>query len=632
MPEDSNKSNSHNTADESSIKGAPELPNGSGKTEDKNSSTVPVRHVKAESAEVKKEEPEDPKTAEAVDDIVRHEGDELLNVEDSKQTAVPKKRWYHVFKKKKVFIPLITLLVLVALAAIPQTRYPIFGLFWKQNYKVLVVDSQTHQPVTEAVVGLDGETTTTNNQGKATLKVSVGHRSITISKKYYKTLNEKVLVPLHVSSTVSYSLQATGRQVPVVVVNKITGAPLSNALVKAADTEVRTDKNGKANLVLPADKTSVDGSITASGYNAAKITVQVTTKAVTANTFTLTPAGRVYFLSNATGPINVVSANLDGTDRQTVVTGTGNENPNDTLLFTTRDWKYLALLSQRSGVAPSLYLITTSNNKLSVMDSGNASFMPIGWYNHYFLYEVVRNDVPVTQSGHEVLKSYNADTGQIAVLDQNQTAQNNTDNFYTDFSNFNVMNNELTYIVQWYPTPGSINSGLTTEQDSLRTVQPGGQNKQDQKTFPANQTGYLQAKLSSPNNLYISDYSSSGSSTYYSFDGSSVKTANISDSTYNQAYPTYLLSPSGSQTFWGEQRDGKNTLFIGNQNGANQRQIASLSDYQAYGWYSDNYILVSKGGSELYVTSPNSLSSGKAPIKVTDYFAMRQGYGSYTGM
>jgi hypothetical protein len=89
-----------------------------------------------------------------------------------------------------------------------------------------------------------------------------------------------------------------------------------------------------------------------------------------------------------------------------------------------------------------------------------------------------------------------------------------------------------------------------------------------------------------------------------------------------------LLSPSADQTFWSESRDGKNTLFIGDQGGQNGKQIASLSDYNTFGWFTDDYLLVSKNSSELYIMD----KAGKqAALKVSDYHKPTQNFYGYGG-
>ena len=96
-----------------------------------------------------------------------------------------------------------------------------------------------------------------------------------------------------------------------------------------------------------------------------------------------------------------------------------------------------------------------------------------------------------------------------------------------------------------------------------------------------------------------------------------------------------MQSPSGNVTFWSETRDGKNTLFVGDGQGANQKEIAKLSDYQTYGWYTEDYLLVSKDGSELYILGKDGIKKDSEALKIMDYHkpAMSyMGYGGYGGL
>jgi hypothetical protein len=134
--------------------------------------------------------------------------------------------------------------------------------------------------------------------------------------------------------------------------------------------------------------------------------------------------------------------------------------------------------------------------------------------------------------------------------------------------------------------------------------------------------------LDEPSELYI--YFQSGSSEYfYDYEAGKITqdTTLTADKFYETSYATYLVSPSDNQTFWGDQRDGKNALFVGDEDGKNQKQIASLSGYKTYGWYTDDYLLVSKNSSELYVMSP----TGGTPLKITDYYKPAISYNGYGG-
>src|SRR5262249_9184748 len=150
-------------------------------------------------------------------------------------------------------------------------------------------------------------------------------------------------------------------------------------------------------------------TISAKGYNPLSGKLLVTSQAISDNSFAVTPAGKLYFLSNLSGKIDVVKTDLDGTNRQTVLAGTGYENQYSTVLLASRDWKYLALYVQRKATGnPEIDLIDTSTDTMSNIDEGNASFALVGWAGDRFVYRVNRYGVPAWQSGQQALKSFNA--------------------------------------------------------------------------------------------------------------------------------------------------------------------------------------------------------------------------------
>lgn len=578
---------------------------------------------------------ETPETDKAVEQIVHQESDELIAKKDDDKSFVPPKR--HLYKKflhnKKLAIPTGVVALFLLLAAIPFTRYPLFGLFWKQTYKLQILDSQTDQPISEAIVSLAGKTMTTDNQGRASLHVRVGHTTLSVTKNYYAPTSQKVLVGLHARGLHSFSIKATGRQVPLTVINKISGKPLANVLVKAVNTQARTDKNGKVAIVLPADKNSVAANLSAAGYNPVDATIQVTIQAVKANSFGLTPSGKVYFLSNLSGKIDVVKSNLDGSGRQTVLGGTGSEDSHSTVLLASRDWKFLALLAKRNGANAELDLIDTSTDKVTNIDKGNVGFTAVGWSDHLFIYEVYRPDVALWQPNQSTLKSFNAEAGKLTVIDQTLAEGSATDYAYQDFgtNDTHIVGDRLIYIKEWnayYPSA----SRLDGKNDQIVSAAPDGSSKQSIKDLPLSSTQsyqYIYSSVPTPQNIYF-QIGSANSTIYYSYTSGSVTQVNtITNDIFNQAYPTYLVSPSDSQTFWAEQRDGKNSLFVGDKTAKNQKQIASLSDFQPYGWYSDDYLLVSKNSSQLFIMPVSGPSTTVQPLKLTDYYKPAQSFNGY---
>ncbi len=593
-------------------------------------------------AKTKTDEFNDLATDNAVDDIVAKEGDIVLAAEDTARVTrfdkpaklkLPdwKDKARAMLKNKWTWLGALVVLGIL-LGLLPVTRYKLLGLIIKKSVTITVLDSKTASPLSNAAVQLAGDIIKTDASGKAHLKASVGQHNLIIDKQYYRTSQVPYFVGFKTAAKLTdIRLVATGRLVQITVLNKITGKPVEGVLLKVLDTTAKTNAKGQALVALPTRASSDPAKLSLTGYSTAEITIQVTDRAVKANSFELTPAGHIYFLSNLRGNIDVVKANLDGSGRKIVLEGTGHEDPSTTSLLASRDWRYLVLKSRRDSAGTALYLIDSNSDKITPFDNSNASFTLVGWYGHSFVYDLTRNNLSNWQPGRQALKSYDAENLQLNQLDQNQAEGTAASYAQQSFSNYYILNGVVAYNTQWhtYSASGSDydSSGKT---DTIRAIQPNGQNKKDYQSFPTGDTSDIQAALYEPQAVYYKVYSYNGNkTTYYVYEDQAVKTANVDAGTFNKTYPTFLLSPAGSQTFWTELRDGKNTLFTGDANAKTQKQIASLSDYSPYGWYSDSYTLISKSSSELYIMPAGGLAPNRPPLKITDYYKPAQTYSGY---
>jgi len=604
-------------------------------------STVSDSEAPQQSEEASSTKLDDADTEKAVDDIAANEGDDLLELEDAKNQAaneaVAEKagpgfgtKLKGLLKNKWFWIVIVGLLLLSL--AIPNTRYRVLGLFIKKSVTVSVIDSKNGTPVSSAAVELGGTIAKTDAEGQAKVSAGLGNQTLTVNKQYYSTYSSTIFVSFSGQQVTKVKLTATGRLVPVSVINAISGKALSGALITAQGTTAKTNSKGLASIALPTKSLSYKATVSLNGYNQAAVTILVTNTVVKANTFSLAPQGKVYFLSNASGKIDVVSTNLDGSNRKTVLAGTGLEDANDTSLLASRDWRYLVLKSKRDSSGAALYLIDTSTNKITEFDNSGKTISLIGWYDHKFMYDLTNSNAPLSQTGREVIKSYDADNLQLNQLDQNQ-AQGTPDNYAVQsFSGFNIVDNELVYEAVWisssYPnaTHGLSGIGLNS---TIRMVQPNGQNKKDLQSFDASTISSMISIQYLPQNIYFAVYKSDNSVAYYQYDNGAVKASNITADDFSKAYPTYLVSPSSNQTFWADLIDGKNALYVGDANAGNKKQIASPGDYTPYGWYGDGYVLVAKNSSELYIMPSNGLSNGRQPLKITDYYKPAQNYAGY---
>lgn len=533
----------------------------------------------------------------------------------------PRRRWMTIGT---------VVLVVAALFAVPFTRFNILGLVLSAPVTVHAVDSKTGKPVSGATVELAGKTAETNADGVAVLHVHAGSKTLQVSKKYYTGVTGGKLVALS-GNDFKAPLLALGRQVNLKVINKITGKPVVGATVTASGATTKTNANGLATLVLGSGVTVQEANVTLAGYNTSKVSITAAGD-LAKNTFTVTPAGKLYFLSNLSGKIDVVKTNLDGTERQTVLAGTGSEDKNSTSLLASRDWKYLALLSKRSGDKASVYLIDTTNgDKLTTVDEGDAQFSLVGWSGDRFVYQVVRNTVSDWQPNQQAIKSLDPTTGHTLLIDQTQGSGTSKSDYTKQFFGTSyLIGDQVVYLKGWTGTSGVT---VATKQAELDTIGADGSGHKVVKTFSMDagiQSTYLSAaaELYEPGGLYIT-FDNGNGTTFYDYENGKVTddTTMTNEKFYSVSYSTYLLSPSGSSTFWSELRDGKNALFVGDASGKAAKQVASLSDYNTYAWYTDDYLLVSKNSSEVYVLPVG----GGTPLKITDYYKPAISYNGYGG-
>lgn len=549
-------------------------------------------------------------------------------------------RWWRIrqlyMAKPRLSIPLTIIAALLILAAVPLSRYTLVGVIVKQDMNVTVVDSRTGTPVSKATVMLAGQKATTDAAGRASIHTNVGYSTLSVAKRYYQDYSQTQLVDLAVANNaVTVKLVAVGRLVPVVVANKLTGKAVAGATVKALNSEAVTDKDGSATVVLPVSLETEHVTVSAKGFNDLSATLQVTDQKVAANTFAVVPAGKLYFLSNQSGKIDVVKTDLDGSNRQTVLAGTGNENAYSTALLASRDWKYLALYAQRSAKGnPEIDLIDTSNDQMTNIDEGNASFTLVGWDGDKFVYRVDRNSVYAWQNGQEVIKSFDAPTKKLATLAQTSASGNQYDYVRQYFGSVYTLGNKVVYSLNWTAYYYSFYQ-LNSKQATLNAVNLDGSGSAVIKSFgmaPGTQTSDVSINTvpyDEPDSIAVS-FSDGQKDNFYEYKDGKISTATdiTTQSFYSGVYPTFLLSPSGNNVFWSVYADGKNNLKVGDNNAQNLQVIASESDYSPYGWFTDGYILVQKSNSELYILS----SDGKnQPFKVTNYYKPATSYRGYGG-
>jgi hypothetical protein len=578
----------------------------------------------------------DTETDKAVDDIQHKDSDTELDAAFAPVNVSGKRSLKQKYlDNKKWTMPVTAAVVLLAVIfALPVTRYKTFGLFVSQPVALTFTDATTHNPVTSAQVKLDGSpVATTSASGKVLLaKVKPGNHQLTITKQYYKTLTKTVFVGLSAPPAQKQTLQATGRQVSVSIINTITGKPISGANISTLGTSAKTDSSGVAHLVLPADKTSAAAQLTAVGYNNSSATVQVLAKTTTDNSFKMVPAGRAYFLSNRSGKVDVISTNYDGSDRQTLLAGTGYEDVTNTQLIPSPGQKYLALIAKRSSADNStgLYIIATATGKtIKAEEAAALSIRSVGWNGDYFVYTYNNLALNQWQPNQVLIKSYNAGTSTAATLDQTQASgdQNNftSQNFSTTIT---IIDGNVLYGTYWTASYGY--AVPDTDMDTINTVQLSGSGKKVLKSLtipPGNNYISLEQVLQSPEVSYFkmptsADGSATGALFFKYYKGTLTQTNSFTNANFtdqNIANGFNSMSPSGTASLFADSVDGHLVVSTGDATGANKAVLAQLpTDGFIQSWLTDDYILVTQNTNQLYVVSATGGKSAQ-PLQTSDF-------------
>jgi hypothetical protein len=148
------------------------------------------------------------------------------------------------------------------------------------------------------------------------------------------------------------------------------------------------------------------------------------------------------------------------------------------------------------------------------------------------------------------------------------------------------------------------------------------------------QTSYIESLLYAPGEIYYKFNNpalpQSDKSQFFEYEDGKLEAAPDidKDDFYTKTYPRFVRSPSGTSYFWADARDGKNTLFLGGDNPSEGKEIASLSEFTSYGWFTEDYLLVSKKDSELYIMGKDKDAT---PLKITDYHKPAFNSNSYGG-
>lgn len=517
--------------------------------------------------------PDQPKEAEenflddAVDDIAVTESNELLKVEDERldEAFVPKdtsfkqrlqnflKEWWQNPKKRWGTIGGAVIL-LAALLTVPVTRYFMLNSVGvRSSASVTILDNSTRQPLKNVSVRVAGAEATTDDNGVARLqKVKLGTAQLVVERRAFATIEKKITVGLGSNPLGELNMTPVGVQYSFNVSDFLSTKSIEKA--EAVSGEFSAFSNSEGVVVLTIDQPGedvLDVTIKATGYRDESLEQNADSKE--AQAVAMVPARKHLFVSKRSGKYDVYKIDVDGKNEQLVLSGTGNER-DDMSLVQHPDKDITALVSSRDSVRngdgfvlSTLTLIDTSGEEVSTKAIGRSERIQIiGWSGDQLAYVQVAEGASAANPKRHRLITYNYANG-----DSNELAATNY------FNDVLLVGNDIFY------SPSSYQGGAI----GLVKVGVDGKNQKtvfDQEVWNIFRTEYNKLVFSVQND-------------WYEYNLSDNKVLAASGAPASQISRIYIDGPEKKRSLWIDQRDGKGTLLAYTLDSKEDRVIKAQS-------------------------------------------------------
>jgi hypothetical protein len=377
---------------------------------------------------------EDPETDKVVDEIVKEEGNTVLDAEDGKPSR-PSKHTAGIKKQKQGFslrkilamwwrnklarystIAILVLLITAA-AVVPTSRYGALNLVgFKASASLTVLDGTTKLPLKNVEVSVGNIQALTDIKGTANLTgLPLGKQVLTVHKIAFSTVTQTITVGLGSNSFQSKSLRAVGNQYHFAVTDYVSGKPVKASEATSGQASALADKTGQIILTSIATTTSMKVDISAAGYRTQTVTIPV--GATTTTPVQLVSIRPDVFVSKASGNYDVLTADIDGKNRNVILKGTGLETAAMSVIVHATDPE-AAVVSTRDNLRnadgyllDALTLVNTTTGKTLDLDHAE-NIQLVDWIGDKLVYVRIKAGTSAGSPERYQLESYDYKTGQ----------------------------------------------------------------------------------------------------------------------------------------------------------------------------------------------------------------------------
>lgn len=302
---------------------------------------------------------------------------------------------------------LVSGIILLAILA-PTRNFALSLIGVTGSASIKVVDSETQMPIKGAVITYRTQTYSTDKDGNAFLSsLRLGDTTVDIKKAAFAASAAQVKVRYGGTATQQISITPNGKRIKFKLVDYVGNKPVSGAEITARDFAAYSDKDGAVSLAVDANiGTPLEVTIQAAGYRNETRNIQpLPSEEIKME---LVPRQKHYYIGSNSGRYDIMSIDIDGKNKSTVLQGTGAEKE-DTHIIQQQSGQHLAVITSRSGLAQStgVYVYNVSNSQLKLLNGAERARI-IGWIDDWLVYSYIDPSKPKNSPEKELIIAYNS--------------------------------------------------------------------------------------------------------------------------------------------------------------------------------------------------------------------------------
>lgn len=532
---------------------------------------------------------EDVGTGQAVDEIIAHEADELLEVRDHKFTeseapvaAAAKKssgkRGIGGFfkallhsKRARAAVLAVLLLGAATAVAVPASRYFVLNTAGVRSAaSITVLDETTGQPLKNAEFIISDKAGKTDTEGTIKLtELKLGPQTMTIRKAGFAEFSQSHTLGWGSNPLGEVRLKPVGNQYKINVSDFLSKKPVAKVEASSGEANARSNEKGEIVLTLPrstAELEHIDVQLNGEGLRTE--TIKLTPGTQDTAQALMVPASKHVFISKRSGTYDLYKVDVDGKNEEKVLSGTGSERPDGVSVSVHPTRNIAALVSARDNsrnkdgfVLSSLNIIDLGDNKAKQVTQSERIQM-VGWIDNKLTYVKIAEGESAASPNRHRLVSYDLDTGS-----EKELASTNY------FNDILMVNKSIYYTPASYNVNGSVGLFKTNSDGS------------DKKTVYDKEVW----------NLFRTSYDKLSVSV-----GQDWFDLNLSNDVLTRATSAppvlktrvYVNKQDNSASLWTDERDGKGTLLSYDTNSKSDNVLRTQSGLKnPTRWLSDKHII-----------------------------------------